>query len=218
MHPIDWLVLSIIIINTIVGVILYKKSDTTIRLISGYFLVQATLEIWSDILLMKRTNNQFLYHFFVPILFLIISYMFFTKTNRVNVKKWLLALAFLSVCSCWFFAFSIQSIREINSYAHLLTRLILCVWVILYFEQLLRDDEYKPLVTNNMFWVSLAVLLHIANYCFYGIVNVILSFDGKLASAWYSKILLIDIAFYCILSIPLYRRIFSLIKLCKTMT
>jgi hypothetical protein len=205
MQPIDWIVLTVIVINAIVGIVLYKKSNILIQLLSTYFVVQAILEIWSDILLMKRTNNQFLYHFFVPILFLILSYLFFIKIYEPNIKKWLLVSSFTLVGACWFFAFSIQSIREINSYAHLLTRLVLCIWVVLYFRQLLQVEEYQPLKTNNMFWISLAVLLHIANYCFYGIVNVMLNYNGKLASAWYTNILLIDIGFYCVLSIPLYR-------------
>jgi hypothetical protein len=209
MEIIDWIVLCTILVNTMAGISVWKKSTKGLTFIIIYFVLQSILEIWSDVLLLHKTNNQFLYHFFIPVLFLILSYVFYLNIKNMRTGKWLLGLSIAMMLICWCFSFTIQSIKDINSYAHLATRLVLCSWVVLYFRQLLYIDDYEPLIPNYMFWVSVSVLIHVANYCFYGVVNVMLKFDGELASEWYSKALIIDLIFYCTLALPFYQILYS---------
>jgi hypothetical protein len=208
MEIIDWVILCIVMLNTLAGLFVYRKGISGLRLIVIYFTVQTILEIWSDWLLLHETNNQFLYHFFVPILFLILSYLFYLNVRNSRLSKLLLITSIFLVLTCWAFSFTIQSIKDINSYAHLLTRLVLCAWVVIYFKQLLFVEEYEPLVPNYMFWVCVSVLIHVANYCFYGIVNLMLNYDGDTATKWYTKALIIDLIFYCTLALPIYRVIY----------
>ncbi len=205
MQVIDWIVLIVLGWNTALGVKLWPKSNTGLRLVTIYFATQTVLEIWSDLLLMQHINNNFLYHFFTPILFLILSYLFSTHIKNKRLSDWILAFCVVSALICWIIAFTVQPVKEMNSYAHLITRLILCFWVVLYFGQLLFVDDYEPLIPNYMFWVCIAILIHIANYCFWGIANILYKYDHNLVSQWYSNILVLDIIFYSVLALPSYR-------------
>lgn len=205
MQAIDWIVLVVIVCNTALGISLWNRSSFGLRLVTAYFITLSILEISSDLLLIRHINNQFLYHFFVPVLFLILSFLFSEHIKNRIVSRWLLGLCLASALVCWIMSFTVQSVKEVNSYAHLITRLMLCFWVVLYFRQLLFVDDYEPLVANYMFWVSVAILIHIANYCFWGIVNILYKYDRDLVSHWYSNILVLDIIFYVVLALPSYR-------------
>ena len=141
----------------------YKHLDLSNRILLAYLVVSLFAEIIGWYTSINRIQNHFIFNIFIPIEFLCLSYVCWINVKTAEYKKVIFILA------CFIFLFQVSSnlyywnsFNRFNSVANALPNLGLMLFVILYFYELLRDQQEAEISTLSMFWISSGILLYVS--------------------------------------------------------
>lgn len=142
------------------GLFAWKKLVESQRII--YLLVIITFINDSLTIHLNRQsqNNLWVYHFFVPLYFCVLVYLYRKSLNSLPVKS------VLYWCIGLFLVFSttnslfIQPLDSFNTNAITTSMVFYIILTIIYFYQLLAESLYTELERNPVFWLSAGVLLY----------------------------------------------------------
>ncbi|MEZ4901183.1 MAG: hypothetical protein R2822_05180 [Spirosomataceae bacterium] len=208
MTPVEWLILVILFIGVATGIAQYDWLPRYAKFLLYFFIVTFLLEVNADYYMTAfRSNNLFLYHIFIP--FQYITLALFLRENLHNslVKQSINYSIFLVIVSAIVFSGFVQSLKEMPFYILLLTRILLIVWALMYFQQLMKAKKVEVLSQIPAFWVSSGILIYFVSFFQMGLMRYLIIEHHQLANFWIYIVLWFDVVFYlfCLFPILKYR-------------
>lgn len=146
--------------------------DKALRLLFIYLIIKLVIDISMFHLACNTINNLMLYNINIPLRYLLLSGMFYYYFESERPKKWILVSAVL------FIAIVIWDILQANPvltdvrnhslvyYSDTLESLLMILWVLLYFYEMLNSLKAANLLTFPFFWISSGLLLFYSSLVF----------------------------------------------------
>ncbi len=181
------LMLHIVNVPTLIAAIYafinYPKFEKKFRVVSVFVFLSLIVQLISQYLSWKSTNNLFLLHFFVPVSFVVLS-LFYQKVFHGFIHKSILPIIALVFClfsilnSCF-----LQSTDTFNSYALSLESLLLVIYSLSLFILLLNSSAKD----ENQKWVASLVWINHGVFIYYSVGLLLFYF-----SEWLIDLTVID--------------------------
>ncbi len=171
----DILANSTVIVTLLpIFIIIYRKAyvDPTFRLLLIYLIIKLVLDVMMFHFATFRINNLMLYNISVVVRYTLLSGMFLYKFENPLLKKIIipLSIAFI-IFSSWDIWISNPNIAHINEhrivkYATTLEALLMILWTLIYFYELIRSLKIPSLLTFPFFWVCSGLLVYYSSLIF----------------------------------------------------
>ena len=191
--------MSILSICFLTGLTTLHTLKMPLKVIFGYVLISFVTECIGFYLLhIIGKNSQYLYSYYRPVSFSILSIFFFYILNNQNIKKIIPLIAILVLLFSLYFIWIGKSF-EFNSQFGLLSKLILAIYAIIYLRQILNFDN--KIFSNPYFWTVTGILFFYS--CFFllsGLIYYISSKDDELAKRLYSINHILNIIYYSLVT------------------
>ncbi len=208
MTPVEWLILAILFIGVVVGIWQYDRLPRYAKFLLYFFIVTFLLEVNADYYMTAfRSNNLFLYHFFIPFQYITLALFLRESIHTPTVKGSINYSIFLVIACAIIFSGFVQSLKEMPFYILLLTRILLLIWSLIYLQQLIRANKVEVLSKIPAFWVSSGILIYFVSFFQMGLMRYLIIDHHQLANFWIYIVLWFDVAFYlfCLFPILKYR-------------
>ena len=165
-----------------------KKRKTLVYLkYTGVFLFTtflfdgaAVAIMFNQYLAIKIGSNLFLYHFLIPIQFIILMLLYRNVILSEGYRKVLLILIFAFAVISIFISVKIQTLNFYNAYTALLKHFIIVLVVLAYFYELLIKTPYERITEQTVFWISIGLLFHATvNILLEGVSNYLSTYSKE---------------------------------------
>ena len=151
-----------ILVPATAGTILIRKIEPMMRILYGLVIFTLVLEVISVIAHAYHINNMALFHSYVYVEFLAISWIFYTLFEKRIWKRitllFLLSFAIFSVINVGFY----EGIMDFNSNQRYVQGLMVITYCVAYYSQLIRLIEEPRLTLVPAFWLSSGWLVYFA--------------------------------------------------------
>ncbi len=159
----------------------YKSMEKYGKILHGYLwisLIIYEIAMWYTSL--NSIHNHFLLNIYIPLEFILISYIYWLlletksyKTTILVVASLTLVFQILSNITYW------DSFNRFNSTANVIPNLGIMLFVIMYFYELLKNGEMVNLLTFPLFWISAGILLYVSVNLFLFIFGEFVLFNNS---------------------------------------
>lgn len=166
-----------------IGVFLLKKAyrDQALRLLFFYLIIKFVIDLIMFHLACSRMNNLMLYNANVVLRYLLLSGMFFHYFESAHIKKIIpVATLLFTLIAIWDILQANPRLLDIKNhslvfYSDTLESVLMILWILLYFYEILNSLKASNLLTFPFFWISsgwlvfystlvfIAPVLHYAN-------------------------------------------------------
>lgn len=181
------------------GVENYSKLSTPFKVVT--ILIGCTLlsEMLSRIAIEIGGKSFPVYHFFIPIQFILLSSVYsYLLDNRVVKKNYRYGVV-IFICLCLINGFFYQSLSKFPSNTLLLSSLIMIFLSLLLFRQIFYYEDNERLSNSSQFWFNCAVLVFFTiTFLFWSLYNSLLR--NKISTKPFATfIYFVNIFFYLLL-------------------
>lgn len=179
--------LAILAADILIVVANYNKLPENLRPLVLLVLSNLLIETISDYI--KATtngNNLFLYHFYAPVEYSCIAFIFYLtlkkRRERLGIKISLIVYLLLVMISTLYW----QPLEHNNSITYMIESVLIIYWCFVYFQTILnREDLYQP-ERDPTFWVIVAILIYFTGTFFtIGLIDYFIISNQTLASIIY---------------------------------
>ena len=190
-----------------------KRLSYTLRIAFTYLALLALVA--STAMLLRRVfevkNNLFLYHIFTPVEYLLFCLIYYRAFESSVLRKSVLWSIIGFVVVCIYLSLFVEPLEINNSYAKVIESLLITVWVLLYFRQLVSADKIINFNKEPLVWISLGLLTYfIGNLFTEGMFNLLVKEYAPLAQRLYSYTYLFEYNLFLQMNIALFcRQIFK---------
>jgi hypothetical protein len=164
--PIDFY-LYIMLIDVIVGVILYRRiHPSVLKIFVPFLALSLAVELTGLITSRMNLHNQWMFNFFTCIEFLFYSYIY----SRLLEKKWVKVIHYCMIAYPVLFLANVffnQGVAHFHTITYLIGSVMVVFWCYLYFRQLMLSPHYTPVFRNPVFWISTGLLFFYTGFFFY---------------------------------------------------
>lgn len=134
----------------------------------------------------KLNNNLFLFHISTPVEYIILGLLYYGIMVRLMVKQWILFSIPVFVLLCIFFSLFVQKIDVSNTYAIIISSMLLISWSLFFLGEILLFRPATRLFQFPMFWISTGVLFYYTgSLLIEGMLNFMIAHDMFLARRLY---------------------------------
>lgn len=179
--------LAILTVDLIIVIINYKKLPDNLKPLVWLVLSNLLIETISDyIKVTTNGNNLFLYHFYAPVEYSSIAYIFYLTLDkpaeRLAVKLSIGVYVVLVLISTVYW----QPLEHNNSITYMIESAFIIYWCFIYFQNILnREDLYQP-ERDPTFWILVSILIYFAGTFFtIGLIDYFIISNQTLASVIY---------------------------------
>jgi hypothetical protein len=159
----------------------YKYLPTSGKVLYAYLWVSIIIfEIAAWYTSLNGIQNHFLFNIFSPIEFLLLSCIYWLEFKTLRFRRILVVIVSL------IFSFQVgsniifwESFNRFNSVANALPNLGLMFFVILYFYELLKEQEVISLSSFPMFWISSGIIFYVSINFFLFIFGEFVTFNSS---------------------------------------
>lgn len=172
----------LILLPLALWLIRFKKLNAELKLLGTTICITFFIEGYAAYLMFQLTRNLFLYHWLIPVQYVLFSSVFFVALTNETHKKVILLSIPLYLLLVILFTFTLQPPTEFNSYARLLKNILITGWTLLYYKEIFTSLKVVNLNKEPMFWVSTGLLFFsLGNFFVDGLMNYLLSLSYELA-------------------------------------
>jgi len=187
-----------IFLSSLTGLYHFKKLPLYLKGLSLFLVLTTIIECIGYFF----KNNTWMFNIFTEVefvfYFLLYRYVLKNSKQKKLIFFFLISSLIASVSNMLFF----QGLNKFNNYSYSYSCILLCITVILYYQQLLHHDNPQPLIRVSMFWVSTGLLAFYAcNFFFMGLLNYILSVSLDLAKQLFMIITALNIIMYSLFTV-----------------
>ncbi|WP_207536377.1 hypothetical protein [Desertivirga arenae] len=187
-----------IFLSALIGLYHFKRSPFHLKGFALLLVLTAIVEIVGHFL----KNNLWMFNLFGVIefssIFLLYRRLFFSHKIK-NLLLLFAGVTALIYLSNWLF---FQGLNTFNNYTFAFSCMLVTVTVLLFYHQLLNDNNPEPLLRVPMFWISTGILVfYPCNIFFMGLLNYIMHVSMDLAKQLYTIIHILNIIMYSLYSI-----------------
>ncbi len=187
-----------IFLSTLTGLYHYRRFPLYLKAFAILLVITTIIEIIGHF----TKNNLWMFNLFGVVEFSFILLIYRSLFISSKLKKVLLSFSILSTLAYltnWLF---FQGLNTFNNYSFAFSCVLVTTTVLLYYHQLLNDNNPEPLVRVPMFWISTGILLfYSCNIFFMGLLNYIMQVSMNLAIQLYTIIHILNIIMYSLYSI-----------------
>lgn len=154
--------LAILFLLVIYSLVRRKKLVAAQKLISILIFVLFLNDFVTRIIEHFDLDNHWVYHVFVPIQFLTISFVYAKQSAKANHVKWIKALAIIVVTFSLINTFIIEpdAWAWMPSMAIVLSYTLQVVISLIYLNALLTESNLSDLGEKPLFWLSIGIILY----------------------------------------------------------
>lgn len=166
MYLIDVISTFSIIVPAVAGALLFKKVPRTLKILCLYIFAALLTEAFIFILSYNGANNLFLFHLFTYLEYTSVALIFYSLAYS-KLWKWIIVIVSLgfilySVINVIFY----ESIFEFNSNQRYVQAIIIIVFCVGYFVELLRNVQHMYLERHPYFVFASSYLIYISGTIF----------------------------------------------------
>lgn len=150
-----------------------RQDHIPLRVFPPFLLLTLIAEVWGDYLWQSGRNNIPHYNFFST--FEIAFYLFFlAKKHRTkNIRKAIYILTPIYIVFAFLNIMYFQGYNTFHTISFSVGSLLIVLFSITYFLDLLRLPKSEDLITNPYFWICSGLLFfYICGFPLYGLVNL----------------------------------------------
>jgi hypothetical protein len=194
----DFVEFGLILLCIIVIVFKYRLLPNEIRLFLIYFILTLLIEVASELFILKRKNNLFLYHFSAPCQYGILCLYFSTLFGQ-NKNKKILILAAMSVLVILLISFYLNPLNQYYSFASIMKNIIISILVLLYFRKIfISNVNFENHVEENV-WICTGLFIYsLGNFFIEGPMNYLMESDRNISIKLFYLHIALDFLFYII--------------------
>lgn len=153
----------ILFIASIGSLVLFFKIDNVYRWISLLLFITLASEVSSRYISYSiGVSNNTIYHFFVPIEFILYAVIFSKFIKSKKWDKYLIILSIVVIIAEVFNTMFLQPINQTNTNTMILESVILVFLSLMLFLRIKESTMYENLVLEGVFWFNSAVLMYYA--------------------------------------------------------
>jgi hypothetical protein len=150
----------------------------------------------------RATSNLWLYNSLLVPQYLLYMAVYYHVLRSARIKKIILIAGVLLILTGIINPLFFQSIHSVNSVTLVMASAIIIFLTVTWFEQLRREEEQTPLITNPMAWISLGAFIFHAAFLPYIIgLNYLSNVNISLAIALFYVFLILNCVMYTLYSI-----------------
>ena len=164
------------------------------------FAVESTAYYY---LVLKDQSLQPIYHLFLPFLYSGISYVYLKSIEAPIVLKKVIFFSIPTFIALHIYlSLFVQKISTPNSYAFMLAAVLIVVWSLTYFYNLLQSKTVLKLSATPLFWISTGnVLFYSGAFFVMGSLSFLLANNKELASKLFVLIYVLNYFLYSLYTI-----------------
>jgi len=193
----------------ITGTYLLKKNQNRFLFLYIYVWIGFFAEISQPILFFQFgiRNNLIIGHIFYPLEFLLLALMYSKELGQFYKRQWLVLIIVVFMLFAIINPMFLQKLTEFSQLRSF-SSIILVLFSILYFYQVMMQAKVKKLADDPMIWINVAILLYFALNLFYNILFMYLlqiSQEFLRKSAFYFGLL--NILFYLLIAVGFWKAV-----------
>jgi hypothetical protein len=189
----DYLNIILILLCVLIVLIRRKIFPLTGKVFLFFFLVIFVQEFLSDIFLVQRKNNLFLYHFFIPIQLIIISWYFVIIIKKSH--SFIVGVSIISAMLSLFLSFFYENLSQYFSFASVIKNLIVSILILIYFRKVLVQEVIAREDSNENIWICTGLLINsLGSFFIEGFMNYFMKYDRDFAT----RLFYLDVTLYFI--------------------
>lgn len=151
----------------------------------------------------RKQSTQPLYHLFLPFLYSSISYIYLKSTGVPFVLKKIIFYSIPTFIAIHLYlSIFVQKINSPNSYAFMLAAVLIVVWSLTYFYNLLQSKTVLKLSATPLFWISAGnILFYSGAFFVMGSLSFLLTNNKPLAGKLFVLIYVLNYFLYSLYTI-----------------
>lgn len=213
MNALHYIYFSMLYLTIVSFISQYKHLDYILKIL---FLYLVTLALINSMGMYVRLglqvkNNLFLYHILTPVEYTLLSLIYYSALKSVLMKKVIRWSMYGFVVICIVLTLFVEGMQVIDSFARSIEALLVTIWILAYFYQILKTTKILNMQSDPLFWISLGFLIYfIGNLFIKGLLNTLIIQNRVLAKTFYQYLYLLEFNLFIQINIALYcRRIFK---------
>jgi hypothetical protein len=166
--------------------VVFRKADVFIKILALCILITCLTEAYAAKLMIKKVDNNFLYHFLIPIQYVLYS-LAYAKILRGRVVKKVVVL-FLPIFLIFAIAMSlyVEKVNEYNSIVCATKHFLITFLVLFYFLQIFFEKEEIVLWKSPHFWISIGLVISsLGNFFIEGLMSYMINLSNDFALSFY---------------------------------
>lgn len=138
------------------------KGAFFVKIVLAYLLLHAVISVVAVYLVKveKVHNNLLLFHILVPLEYVLLAALYYDAFQSPLLKKLVAISAPAFIIACVTMSLFVQNITTNNSYASILESLLILVWTLCFFREVLLLQRVIILYRYPMFWISVGLLFY----------------------------------------------------------
>lgn len=153
MKPYQIVYYSIIVLGCLLGLFRWAKLQQGTRWGVSLLFVTLISELTAMFISKTYGNNLWVYHIFIPIQFIIVTYSYWTELRL----RFLIIIIFLFIIASAVVSLLVQN-SKLPTYAITLSGILYILWALLFFQKLLIQANDNSVFDYPLFWISLGWL------------------------------------------------------------
>ncbi|MDF2434222.1 MAG: hypothetical protein JWP44_3853 [Mucilaginibacter sp.] len=138
----------------------YKHLDKILKLAAAFFLLSALFDLILEVTKMAGHNNLPWIHLFIVISIVFFSAIYYYAIAMPVIKKAIVILAVAALILVIINAIFIEHLSEYPSISNTVLSILLIVFSLVYFFQLLNKQEFIHIDKLGLFWINAGVLIY----------------------------------------------------------
>ena len=186
------------LIPTVVGIIYFGKLAARYKVLLGLTVTTFLLNGLSNVFWLQKMNNLFLSNFHTLLEFILVYMIYHMSFTRKNVRKW---MRWILVGFTLLFSLNmifLQGFWLLNTYTKALESIILIVFALMNFSQIMNELKVERITGYPMFWLSSGILIYFSSNIF---IFILSNYFLNYSTEFYVRIWAIHAVFYIVFEI-----------------
>lgn len=176
----------IFFILLVIAVISYSITGREVyaRIVLVYLLLVLLTSVATIYVLvvLKLTNNLFIFHLFTPVQYLILSLLYRHEIADGRTRKVISWSIPVFITLSILFSVFVQKISDNNSIITIVESIALITWPLLFLKQTLAMQKVQSLLAYPMFWISVGILFYfVGSVITQGMLDYLIKHDMEIA-------------------------------------
>jgi hypothetical protein len=189
--------IATIFISFAVSILTLRKQPAYFAWLSFLLLITCIEEGFGYYMLHKGVKHSFISHFYSPVEFLILSYMYYREVSKDWMKKIIVVAMPVFLLFSAVNIFYLQKLNVYNSYGFIIKGVFIVLWVLLFFYDLYMRDSFENPLKMPMFWISIGLIFFFSGTILVnGYIERLMKTDMELAKKLYKINTFLNIFLY----------------------
>lgn len=175
----DIVYLFILLLDSVYGLIFYKKCNLVFRLLAILLLLTFISETVSLVLSLTIKNDSLPEKIYTPVHILLFSAIYYELLQTLSYKRTIVLLSSIVLLSA-LVVILVNSKKELPSWIIMMDAAMLVIYSLLYFFELIQDPREDNILSSGSFWLNTSVVIYfIGTFIFFASFEYLLHHDKK---------------------------------------